>query len=78
MKAIKNVTTGQRFTTKGGWTAFISTCVNGNPQGWCKDRFGNEESSMGTWDENTGKCLKRGDSTEQLNTEPFDLVERID
>ncbi len=69
------VITGRRYKTRGGWTAHIATCINGNPQGWCKDQFGNEEPSMGTWDENTGKCLKRGDSSDKQNTEPFDLIE---
>jgi hypothetical protein len=32
---------------------------------------------MGTWDEKTGKCLKRGHSTNILNTEPFDLLAPI-
>lgn len=39
---------GSRYKTKGGWSAFIYTKINGNPQGWCKDSFGNEEISMGT------------------------------
>ena len=59
---------------QAGWNAFIYTKINGNPQGWCKDDFGSEESSMGTWDESTGKCLKRGDSTNIMNTEPFDII----
>lgn len=65
---------GGRYKTKGGWNAFIYTKTNGNPQGWCKDEFDNEETSMGTWDENTGKCLKRGDSTNIMNTEPYDII----
>ncbi len=72
-----DVTTGKRFTTKGGWVAFINTCINGNPQGWCRDSFGVEETSMGTWDARTGKCLQRGHSDHILNTEPFDLIEEI-
>ena len=45
----------------------------------CKDKFDNEEPSMGTWDESTCKCLKRGDSTNIMNTEPYDIIslERI-
>ena len=69
------VITGRRYKTRGGWIAHIATCINGNPQGWCKDEFGHEEPSMGTWDEKTGKCLKRGDSSDKQNTEPFDLIE---
>jgi hypothetical protein len=65
---------GGIYKTKGGWNAFIYTQINGKPQGWCKDSFGNEELSMGTWDEDTGKCLKRGDSTNIMNTEPYDII----
>ncbi len=74
---ITTVRTGESFKTRGGWVAFIYTCINGNPQGWCKDEFGHEESSMGTWDKQTGKCLKRGNSTHTENTTPFDLIESI-
>lgn len=65
---------GRKYKTRGGWTAFISTFVNGNPQGWCIDSFGKEEPNMGTWDEYTGKCLKRGDSTDILSTKPYDII----
>ena len=68
---------GKKYRTRGGWTAHIATCVNGEPQGWCKDRFGTEEPDMGTWDAATGKCTKRGDSTHPDNTTPYDLTEEI-
>lgn len=73
MKNLK-LQVGGRYKTKGGWNAFIYSKINGNPQGWCTDEFGNEEPCMGTWDENTGKCLKRGDSTNIMNTEPYDII----
>jgi hypothetical protein len=66
---------GHKYKTKGGWTAFISTFINGNPQGWCKDSFGVEEPLMGTWDENTGKCLKRGEFVDASNIEPYDIID---
>ena len=65
---------GHKYQTRGGWTAFISTFINGNPQGWCKDSFVNEEPSMGTWDENTGKCIKRGSFTDDDVTAPYDII----
>lgn len=71
---LNKIEIGQRYKTMGGWTAFISTFINGHPQGWCKDSFGHEEPSMGTWDENTGKCLKRGDYTEENVTSPYDII----
>ena len=65
---------GHKYQTRGGWTAFISTVINGHPQGWCKDSFGHEEPLMGTWDENTGVCLKRGDSKDKQITAPYDIL----
>ena len=66
---------GHKYQTRGGWTAFINTKINGNPQGWCTDPIsGKEESFMGTWDENTGECLKRGEFTNKENTAPYDII----
>ncbi len=70
-----NLEIGKHYKTKGGWVAFISTCINGKPQGRCSDSFDMEEPSMGTWDKNTGKCLKRGNSVEVSNTEPYDIID---
>lgn len=66
---------GKRYKTKGGWIAFISTFINGRPQGWCKDEDGRESPSMGTWDNDTGKCLKRGELTNSEATTPYDIAE---
>jgi len=73
----KTVQLGRQYKTKGGWTAFIYTFTNGNPQGWCRDSSGKEESYMGTWDENTGKCIKRGNFTQDINTAPYDIIDLI-
>ena len=70
----KKIQIGRRYETRGGWTAYIFTCITGNPSGWCKDSFGKEEPFMGTWDENTGKCIKRGDWTQDEITAPYDII----
>jgi hypothetical protein len=74
MKTLK-LQIGHKYQTKGGWTAFISAKINGNPEGWCIDPiFGKEEPFGGVWDENTGECLKRGDSTDKQTTAPYDII----
>jgi hypothetical protein len=68
---------GKKYKTRGGWTAFMSRWVNGTLMGWCRDSFGTEEPWMGIWDENTGKCLKRGEYRSEFEpdiTKPFDIV----
>jgi len=76
MKNNNQIKLGRRYKTRGGWEAFIYTFINGNPEGWCKDTIsGKEEPMMGTWNENTGKCIKRGDSTNEEITKPYDIID---
>lgn len=66
---------GRRYKTVGGWNAFVYAIVENNPAGWCTDPLtGEEEPMMGIWDKNTGKCIKRGDNTDDYSIRPFDIV----
>lgn len=70
----RNITSGQKYDTKGGWLAYILGFSNGNAIGYCIDNLGEEEPNGGTWDVESGKCLHRGDFTDSRSTEPYDIL----
>jgi len=68
------ITTGHKYKTKGGWTAFIMTFIDENPIGYLIDCLGHKEPFTCAWNVDTGKCIKHGDFTAKEIVTPYDII----
>lgn len=69
------VEVGNSYNTRGGWVVFIYALVDGNPAGFCKNPATDQMAPlMGIWNKE-GQCIKRGDSTDESSTAPYDIID---